>query len=265
MLDGSVRVLAGGRGVCTPDWGRDETVPFHLVRLYFPVSGTAWMEREGVRVRFRPDWIYLIPGDRPVRSGCDREMVVDWLHTELSGAVFGSVPYRLGGVYSWNGKAMRTWRSTYRSIQRIVSNPKPAATARLISMVMALYAKALEQRGAGIPTSRETGLIERIGPAVEYMDNHDTANPSLAEVAASVHLSAEHFHRIFSEVYGQTPYYYMLSRRMRIAMRYLTTTDLSIGQVGVSCGYDNPFYFSRAFKRYFGVSPSTARRGEYRL
>ena len=56
-----------------------------------------------------------------------------------------------------------------------------------------------------------------------------------------------------------TPYRYMLRRRMDLAHQLLCNTAMPIGAIGEASGYDDPFYFSRVFKRYFHRSPERFR------
>ena len=96
----------------------------------------------------------------------------------------------------------------------------------------------------------------------EAMDDHDT---SAQELAARVHLSRFHFDRVIAATAGESPT--TLRRRVlleRAAYRLLTT-DRTVLDVALECGYASHEAFSRAFARSYGVSPSAWRRQPRRI
>lgn len=58
---------------------------------------------------------------------------------------------------------------------------------------------------------------------------------------------------------GMSPSDYMLKIKIETAMDLLQTTNNSISEISSYLNYDNPFYFSRVFKKHFGISPAKAR------
>ena len=56
------------------------------------------------------------------------------------------------------------------------------------------------------------------------------------------------------------PQEYMISLRLREATKLLLDSDLSVAEIGMKVGWDNPFYFSKVFKTVIGVSPLHYRR-----
>ena len=57
-----------------------------------------------------------------------------------------------------------------------------------------------------------------------------------------------------------SPAHYILSLRMVNAQSLLENTDYNIGEIAAIVGYDNPLYFSRVFKKEYGVSPAQYRK-----
>ncbi|MBL4701296.1 MAG: helix-turn-helix transcriptional regulator [Phycisphaeraceae bacterium] len=102
-------------------------------------------------------------------------------------------------------------------------------------------------------------MIQRLGPAVDFMNTNAQNNPSLREIAAIVYLSPSHFHRLFQAAFSLTPHQYMLEKRMNKATKLLVSGRLRVSEVATLCGYDNLFYFSRIFKKYHGYTPTIMR------
>lgn len=101
---------------------------------------------------------------------------------------------------------------------------------------------------------------QSIKRACDYIEKH-YFNPSLriGEVALEVGFSQNYFSAVFTEMTGESFTDYLIKMRMKEAQLLLTTTDYKIQEIGFSVGYENPAYFSAAFKKFTGVSVSQYR------
>ncbi|NQV32864.1 MAG: helix-turn-helix transcriptional regulator [Phycisphaeraceae bacterium] len=79
--------------------------------------------------------------------------------------------------------------------------------------------------------------------------------PPLAQIAACSHLAPTYFHRVFRDLFHTTPLTYMTRRRLDSARQLLSSTSLPVKEIAYRVGYDNEFYFSRIFRKHFGLSP----------
>ena len=82
----------------------------------------------------------------------------------------------------------------------------------------------------------------------------------VARIARTIGMSKSHFIREFRRAYGSTPKQYALDVLMRRAGAVLVRTDLIVKEAAFHLGFDDPSSFSRAFHRYFGMSPADYRR-----
>lgn len=79
-------------------------------------------------------------------------------------------------------------------------------------------------------------------------------------LARGAHMSAGHLSREFRLAYGESPYSYLMTRRIERAMALLRRGDLSITEVCFTVGCSSLGTFSSRFRELVGVSPSTYRR-----
>jgi AraC-like DNA-binding protein len=79
-------------------------------------------------------------------------------------------------------------------------------------------------------------------------------------IARGVHMSAGHFSRQFKLAYGETPYSYLMTRRIERAMALLRLGDLSVTEVCFEVGFSSLGTFSTRFTELVGVPPSAYRK-----
>ncbi|MBO5377560.1 MAG: AraC family transcriptional regulator [Ruminiclostridium sp.] len=102
--------------------------------------------------------------------------------------------------------------------------------------------------------------IEGISNAAAYMETNFADDITTAKLVELSHYSQRHFIRLFSATYSVTPQQYLIDIRIRNAVRLLRTTDLSITETALRCGFSDSNYFCRIFKKYIGVTPSAYRK-----
>lgn len=83
---------------------------------------------------------------------------------------------------------------------------------------------------------------------------------SLDEIAERCEIDGAYLCRLFKRFDNQSPYQYLMRLKMNIAAQRLQAPDALVKSVAYALGYEDPFHFSRAFKRVFGVSPNTFKR-----
>ena len=94
----------------------------------------------------------------------------------------------------------------------------------------------------------------------EAMDSPDSASPTVTELAATAHVSTNHFIRSFRHVLGTTPHQLVMARRCQRAMELLRQRGLTIADVSDEAGYSSPAYFVASFRQQLGVTPGAYQR-----
>lgn len=81
-----------------------------------------------------------------------------------------------------------------------------------------------------------------------------------ANLASMVRLTPCHFSRAFRNSFGHSPIEYVIRRRIERAQGLMLSTDTSLSQIALDCGFIDQAYLCRLFRRIVGESPSTWRR-----
>lgn len=99
-----------------------------------------------------------------------------------------------------------------------------------------------------------------IANAIKVINRDYSKKINLNKLAEMSFLSYVQFARRFKHATGVTPQEYINDVRMKNARYLLSESRLSIKEIAVSCGYSNEYYFSKFFKEYNKITPSTYRK-----
>ncbi len=104
---------------------------------------------------------------------------------------------------------------------------------------------------------RDLALLRRVR---DRMDREFAQPLDVEALARGVNMSAGHLSRQFRLAYGESPYSYLMTRRIERAMDLLRRGDLSVTEVCFAVGCSSLGTFSTRFTELVGVPPSTYRR-----
>ena len=85
---------------------------------------------------------------------------------------------------------------------------------------------------------------------------------SIRDSLKKLPLNYDYIRKLFKKETGATPAEYLLKERMALAQQLISSgisnkfSEYTVSQISEACGYSEPLYFSRVFKKYFGISPS---------
>ena len=107
------------------------------------------------------------------------------------------------------------------------------------------------------PHLRDLALLRRVR---DRMDREYAEPLDVPALARGIHMSAGHLSREFRLAYGESPYSYLMTRRIERAMALLRRGDMSVTEVCFAVGCSSLGTFSTRFTELVGLPPSTYRR-----
>jgi transcriptional regulator GlxA family with amidase domain len=110
------------------------------------------------------------------------------------------------------------------------------------------------------PDTQHLRDLARLRRVRDRMDREYAQPLDLEALARGVHLSAGHLSRQFRLAYGESPYGYLMTRRIERAMALLRRGDLSVTEVCFAVGCSSLGTFSTRFTELVGMAPSTYRQ-----
>jgi AraC-like DNA-binding protein len=250
---GEFIITEGGFTCCGSSWQSHGwlTEPSH--KLYIISSGCGSYAIPGHEVALQPGRLYCIPGGRRHRHGQAEAMQVHWLHLRALSPLVELRLAALDRIRDWPLRDWEWWRPVWSAIPDWMASRDLAGELRLQGLISAVLAEVLGGSTAG------ESLDPRLEAALRWMDAHCLEHPPLPVAARIAGLAPAVFHRRFSAAFSCTPRAWMEDRRLDHARSLLREPGATVQAVAASCGYANPFHFSRVMSRRLGVSPSQVR------
>jgi len=141
--------------------------------------------------------------------------------------------------------------------QRTFTDAARTPMLRALALQIAcLTARAL-QAGAPAKASRYAHHMQAFDALVR---DHLRDGWALRDYAGALSLSITHLNRVTRAISGQSAARFIESRQFHEACRLLAYTQMTVAEVGYALGFDDPAYFSRAFRRQTGETPSLYRK-----
>ena len=121
-----------------------------------------------------------------------------------------------------------------------------------------LKEKRYQQSVAGQKNFRN--LSGKMKAAITFIEKNYSSSIHLSDIAAEAEMSDGHFTRSFRAVTGVTPFDYLTHYRLSKAQYALTSTDMSVTEIALECGFNSTSYFISCFRNAYGISPGQYRR-----
>lgn len=130
-----------------------------------------------------------------------------------------------------------------------------AQVLELLSLQFAQLERPTPTHNGHLSRSDADRIRAAAGLLIERMDNP----PTVVELARYALMNEFKLKQGFREIFGTSPYAYMLEHKLELARMYLLDTDWSIAAISRRVGYRDPAHLTNAFRKRFGMRPSDLR------
>jgi len=254
------QILAYGLHCCKPDWNKGADAIDLCYKLYFVKSGSAQINLlDGKSVSLCAGNVYFIPGRYLHSQQCEKEMEVYWIHFVPSSPFLARMLSGLTEVIEWSEQKLSYWQSTWEGLGTLSNTTPWGEQGRVQALLMLAVSEVITHLEGTHLRLPDQDLLE-LTPAIAFLDKHFKRNPPLEEIAETVFLTPNYFHRKFTKAYGETPMRYILNKRLQLVRQLLISTDWSLEKIAKESGFSTGLYLSRVFKKEFGYSPIWLRK-----
>ena len=155
-----------------------------------------------------------------------------------------AVPYDEQRLVSFT-QAMDTLESSFDEMSLEVAN---------VSLLHFLITLIYQSNAASFLTNGDL-----IKDSIAFLRANLQSTFSISQLAAQHHLSVSRYSELFKQRTGYSPMKYFNHLKVQKSCQYLYFTNLSIQEISMKVGFDDPYYFSRLFKKQIGLAPSQYR------
>ena len=228
--------------------------------LIYCTAGSGWCDLGGRRHRVADGDLLVLPPAMPHAYGAHegRPWTIHWIHATghlvpafLS--VVGTTPRAPVLALGEDARIVALFEDVLRALERGYTEVDLVYASQALAHLLAAVARRHAPAGQASPG-------QRVAELVEFMRQNVDRPLRVATLASIVGLSPSHLTAMFRRQTGYAPLDYFIRLKMLNACTLLDTTALSVQDVARRVGYDDPLYFSRAFRAVHGISPLGYRR-----
>ena len=231
--------------------------------LFYCVQGKGYYTLDGHTFTLNPNQYVIVPAtDKPLVYWSDTEdpWSIYWVHftsdaLQAFNRAYHIVPEQGPQYIPHNEKGIRIWEEMYENLSRGYSPENLMNTNLCLYHLIATCVFSQQQNQNS--SSPEKAIIRE---TIDYMKNNLDKTIRIEDFADLNKYSVSHFSKLFRLTTGMSPIEYFIHLKMQKACQLLYTEDSRVKQIAALLGYDDPYYFSRLFKKYMNTSPETYRK-----
>jgi AraC family transcriptional regulator, arabinose operon regulatory protein len=251
-----LRVLAGGCTRLWPEWGaQDQVLPTN--RIYYCRSGSGGFALDGVKHKFRPRMVALLPANHRLSCWNDPKDPMEqlWFHfdarimglVDLFQAVLCPAPFVERGSQI---------EDLLCKLLAAAEHPSPYEVLMRNGLLAQALAVVLREAKPPAAEALLRGPGDRMGRVLQHIAANYPRHLSVADLAAVARLNPMYFSNMFRKATGSAPMAFLQKYRVERAKSLLASSDEPVKEIAQQVGFADPFHFSRVFKKLAGAPPS---------
>lgn len=231
--------------------------------LIYCTEGKGWVESGTLRLKVSKDQYFFIPAKMPHCYGANNNdpWTIYWIHFKGNlSDIFVKDEITITSIgesnnFLRNDRRIRLFEELYQNLSMGYSqeNLEYASICLWYLLGAFTYLPQFER----IRSVQQHDIIEK---SILYMHDHIEDTINLNEIAEFCGYSVSHFSMIFKKKTSRSPIEYFSNLKIQRASQMLDFTDMPVNEIAEKLSFEDPFYFSRVFKKLMGLSPTEYRR-----
>jgi len=230
--------------------------------LIYCTRGRGWFILNKKRFEVGPNEYIIVPRTKePMSYGSDQTnpWTIYWVHFSGKDMDFFNRGFKIG-LYDGakqilsNEKGLKLWEMMYENLEMGYSPENLINTNLCLYHFLATFLYPEKHNDVKIEDEKV-----KIKETVFYMKDNLKEKLTVELMAKKSELSTSHFSTLFRKATGMSPMDYFIHLKLQKACMLLYLSETKIKDIAAKIGYDDPFHFSRIFKKNMHVSPNQYR------
>lgn len=230
--------------------------------LIYCIGGKGWYTVKDKRYELSPNEFVILPATRDFLSyGADEKepWSIYWIHFSGGDVDIFNRRFGIGSSHEprpirYNEKGLQLWETIFRNLEAGFTSESLGNANLCLYHFIATFLFP-----ANTPPEKKDNIIDA---AIGYMRGRLDKPLTVKELAHACGLSGSHFSHLFHKTTGLPPLEYFIRLKLERACISLYDSDLKIKEIAYQVGYDDPYYFSRLFKKHMHMSPHQYRNNQ---
>lgn len=234
-----------GNTTARMDWYLNETVATGYSRVYYIYSGELYYEDETETRTLHAGMLYILPSALPyrVRRNKEIEFRCTYMHIAFDDA-------KVLNLIEKDPEEDPCVMSYLMTVKSAIHEGKYPLTEKLADCFSCL----LQGHHSYVASSQMQNTV------LQYVREHIAEEIRIEDMSQILSYHPNYFIRLFKEETGYTPHQFLFQQRMQYAV-VLLNKGYSNQETCDACGYTDSSTFTRAFRRYYGVTPQKYKNG----
>lgn len=229
--------------------------------LFYCVDGKGWYSIGDKKYQVNANECFMLPQNTEHAYGSDEEhpWSIYWIH--FGGECLPEFnkmqvvqKFFKPSLIKQSGEVTIHFSKIYKALELGYSTDNLVFANMCLSHFLTLFIY-----NAKHDTVVEKDKMDCVDNAILHMQEHINDNITLNELSSHYNYSASRFSSIFKQKTGHSPIDYFNQMKMQKASQQLDFTNRSVKDIALSMGFDDPYYFSKRFKKITGMSPRKYR------
>ena len=230
--------------------------------LMYSVEGSGWISIEGQRINVKKNQYFTIPKNTPHSYGSNNSnpWTIYWVH--FTGTLAPFFIESFSKAESILPSKISRIEDRILLFEEIIQNLEMGYSMDNINYanICLLHFLGSFRYLSQFRQVRKAKEVDMVESSILFMKESIAHKITLEELAFKAGLSPSHYSITFKKKTGRSPLDYLIHLKIQQACQYFDHTQLKIKEVAKRVGYDDPYYFSRIFKKIMNMSPVQYRK-----
>lgn len=216
------------------------------------LEGEGWIKINGKNIILTPNTAFIIPENTAHKYGSSVKDAwsIYWIHFSGNYAATLYKRFSISGdeaiKIAFDESRINLLREIIKFLENDFSDEKIELTHfKLIAFLSSLcYSNTLNNT-----------IDDKISHSITFMKTNLNQVLTIDELANQAFYSVSRYSELFKQKTGYSPIQFFIRLKIQKACEYLNFTNLNIKEICKEVGFDDPYYFSRMFKKQIGLSP----------